>query len=247
MPDQKLLEGRIALVTGASRGVGYEAALGLAKAGAHIIALARTVGGLEELDDDINIAGGSATLVPLDVTDFEALDRLGASIHERWGHLDILFGNAGTLGVLTPLAQNKPSVFEDVFAVNVTANFRLIRSMDPLLQASDAGRAIFMSSGAVRHQRAFVGPYTASKAALEAIVRTYAKENRLTTVNANLVDPGTLRTKMRAQYAPGENPEDVTPAKEIVPTLIELASPELTENGLVYDFPNRRWLEDSAQ
>ncbi|NKB54240.1 MAG: SDR family NAD(P)-dependent oxidoreductase [Rhizobiaceae bacterium] len=247
MTDQKPLEGRIALVTGASRGVGYEAALGLAKAGAHIIALARTVGGLEELDDDINFAGGSATLVPVDVTDFDALDRLGASIHERWGHLDILLGNAGTLGVLTPLAQNKPSVFEEVFAVNVTANFRLIRSMDPLLQASDAGRAIFMSSGAVRNERAFVGPYTASKAALEAIVRTYARENRLSSVNANLVDPGTLRTKMRAQYAPGENPEHVTPASEIVPTLIELVSPKLTQNGLVYDFPNRRWLEDSAE
>lgn len=246
MSEDKPLEGRIALVTGASRGVGYEAALGLAKAGAHIIALARTVGGLEELDDDINNAGGSATLVPLDITDFEALDRLGASIHERWGHLDILIGNAATLGVLTPLAQNKPSIFEEVFAVNVTANYRLLRSMDPLLQASDAGRAIFITSGAARSEPAYVGPYSASKAALETIVRTYAKENRLSSVNANLVNPGTLRTKMRAQYNPGENPEEVTSPKELVPSLVALSDPKLEENGLIYDFPSRSWLAEPA-
>lgn len=246
MADNKPFEGRIALVTGASRGIGYQAALGYAKAGAHVIALARTVGGLEELDDEINAAGGSATLVPLDITDFDALDRLGATIHERWGKLDILLGNAGSLGVLTPLAQNKPSVFDEVFAVNVTANFRLIRSMDPLLQAADAGRAIFISSGAARSPRPFVGPYSASKAALEALVHTYGRENRLTSVRANLVDPGTLRTKMRAQYAPGEDPQEVTPADALVPTLIELAAPDLKENGRIYDFSNKCWLAESA-
>ena len=209
--ENKPLDGRIAVVTGASRGVGYQAALGYAKAGAHVIALARTVGGLEELDDEINAAGGSATLVPVDLADYEALDRLGASIHERWGKLDILLGNAGVLGVITPLPQMKPEVFEQIFAINVTANFRLIRSLDPLLQASDAGRAIFISSGAARSRRAFVGPYAASKAALEALVASYASENRLTTLNINLVDPGTLRTNMRAQYAPGEDPLTVTP------------------------------------
>ena len=238
----KVLEGRLALVTGASRGIGYQAALGFAQAGAHVIAVARTVGGLEELDDEIAEAGGSATLVPLDITDFDALDRLGASIHERWGELDILLGNAGTLGVLTPLPQNKPSVFEEVFAINVTANYRLIRAMDPLLQASDAGRALFLTSGAARSPKAFVGPYSASKAALETLVITYAAENRLTSVTANLVDPGTLRTKMRAQYAPGENPQSVTDPAEIVPSLVDLASPKSSQNGATYHYPTKEWV-----
>jgi len=152
-PDKKL-EGRVAVVTGASRGVGYQAALGLAKQGAHIIAIARTVGGLEELDDDIQSVGGSATLVPLDLKDHDGLDRLGASINERWGKLDILLGNAAVLGVVTPLPHLKPSVFDDVMSVNVTANFRLIRSLDPLLRQSDAGRALFVTSGASRSCRA---------------------------------------------------------------------------------------------
>ena len=238
----KVLEGRLALVTGASRGIGYQAALGFAQAGAHVIAVARTVGGLEELDDEIAEAGGSATLVPLDITDFDALDRLGASIHERWGELDILLGNAGTLGVLTPLPQNKPSVFEEVFAINVTANYRLIRAMDPLLQASDAGRALFLTSGAARSPKAFVGPYSASKAALETLVITYAAENRLKSVTANLVDPGTLRTKMRAQYAPGENPQSVTDPAEIVPSLVDLASPKSSQNGATYHYPTKEWV-----
>ncbi len=241
MAEEKPLDGRLALVTGASRGVGYQAALGFARAGAHVIALARTVGGLEELDDEIIDLGGSTTLVPLDVMDFDAIDRLGASIDERWGKLDILFGNAGTLGVLTPLAQNKPSVFEEVFSINVTANYRLLRSMDPLLRESDAGRAIFMSSGAASAAPAFVGPYSASKAALEALVKSYAKENRLTSVRANLVDPGTLRTKMRAQYAPGEDPQIVTPPQDLVPFLVDMASPSLEQTGQIYDFVNRCW------
>ncbi len=235
------LEGRIAVVTGASRGIGYQAALGYAKAGAHVIAVARTVGGLEELDDQINAAGGTATLVPLDLKDFDAIDRLGASINERWGKLDVLLGNAGLLGDVTPVTQLKPHVFDDVFDVNVTANYRLIRSLDPLLQQSDAGRAIFMSSGAVRSERQYMAVYTASKAALEALVRTYAKEIENTNVRANLVDPGTLRTKMRARYAPGEDPNTVTPPEEIAPTLVELALPSLEDNGKTFDFVNRRW------
>ncbi len=242
--DAMPLSGRVAVVTGASRGLGYQAALGYAKAGAHVIALARTVGGLEELDDEIKAAGGSATLVPVDLTDYDALDRLGASIHERWGKLDILLGNAGTLGILTPLAQMKPSLFEEIFAINVTANFRLIRSLDPLLQLSDAGRAIFISSGAVRSKRAFVGPYAASKAALEALIYSYANENKQTSVNINLVDPGTLRTKMRAQYAPGEDPQTVTPPEEMVPTLIDLSSAKMNENGRLYSFPDKGWITD---
>ncbi|MEL6784203.1 MAG: SDR family NAD(P)-dependent oxidoreductase [Pseudomonadota bacterium] len=236
-----VLSNRLAVVTGASRGIGYQAALGFAKAGAHVIALARTAGGLEELDDDIRESGGAATLVPLDVTDYDALDRLGQSIFDRWGKLDILLGNAGELGVPTPLSQLKPSVFEDVMAVNVTANFRLLRSLDPLLQKSDAGRALFVTSGAARSQRPYLGPYAASKAALEVMVTAYAKENRLTTVNANLVDPGTLRTKMRRQYAPGEDPQTVTEPQAIVDTLIHLVSADNLVNGGRFSFPHQAW------
>ncbi|EFL90624.1 SDR family NAD(P)-dependent oxidoreductase [Ahrensia sp. R2A130] len=244
--SEKPLEGRVALVTGASRGIGYEAALGLARAGAHVIAVARTVGGLEDLDDAIRKDGGTATLVPLDLTDFDAIDRLGGSINERWGKLDILVGNAGALGVLTPLAQNKPAVFEQVFALNVTANYRLIRSLDPLLQKSDAGRAIFLTSGAARNSKAFVGPYSASKAALEALVRSYAAENRLNALNTNLLDPGHLRTKMRAQYAPGEDPKTVTEASAIIPAVLELASEDCDTNGGVYSLSKQGFLTESA-
>ena len=239
----KPLEGRLAVVTGASRGIGYEAALGLAKAGAHVIAIARTVGGLEDLDDAIREDGGGATLVPLDLTDFDAIDRLGGSINERWGKLDILVGNAGALGVLTPLQQNKPAVFEQVFALNVTSNYRLIRSLDPLLQRSDAGRAIFLTSGAARNPKPFVGPYAASKAALEALVKRYAAENRLNALNVNLLDPGHLRTKMRAQFAPGEDPETLAPPSTIVPALVELASPDCEVNAGIYSLSEGSFLQ----
>ncbi|MFD0915716.1 SDR family NAD(P)-dependent oxidoreductase [Pseudahrensia aquimaris] len=241
MSDQSLEE-RLAVVTGASRGVGYHAALGLAQAGAHVIAVARTQGGLEELDDEIKQAGGSATLVPLDLRDFDALDRLGGSIHERWGKLDIVLGNAGMLGTPTPLPHMTPKAFDDVMAVNVTANFRLIRSLDPLLRLSDAGRALFVTSGASRSTRPFVGPYAASKAALEAMVISYARENEKTAMKINLVDPGTLRTKMRAQYAPGEDPETVTPPEAIVPTLVDLLSPSCEETGRIFSFPDQAWM-----
>ncbi|MEL6948135.1 MAG: SDR family NAD(P)-dependent oxidoreductase [Pseudomonadota bacterium] len=237
----KPLDGRLAVVTGASRGIGYEAALGFAAAGAHVIALARTVGGLEELDDDIKDMGGSATLAPLDITDFEALDRLGATIYERWGKLDILLGNAGSLGLITPLHQMKPSVFEEVMSVNVTANYRLIRSLDPLLRLSDAGRAVFLTSGATESLRPFTGAYAASKAALDAMVRVYAKENQKTAMRINLVDPGTLRTKMRARYAPGEKPSTVTHPAAIVETLVRMVSPQEDRTGGVYDFAADGW------
>ncbi|MEM1317189.1 MAG: SDR family NAD(P)-dependent oxidoreductase [Pseudomonadota bacterium] len=243
--SDKPLESRLAVVTGASRGIGYEAALGLANAGAHVIAIARTVGGLEDLDDAIRENGGSATLVPLDLTDFDAIDRLGGSINERWGKLDILLGNAGTLGVLTPLHQNKPTMFEQVFALNVTSNYRLIRSLDPLLQKSDAGRAIFLTSGAAREPKPFIGPYAASKAALEALVTSYAGENRLNALNVNLLDPGRLRTKMRAQYAPGEDPEAVTPPSDIIPAVLELASLDCTTNGGIYSLLEKCFLDDT--
>jgi len=240
---KKVLDGRIALVTGASRGIGYHAALAYAKAGAHVIALARTVGGLEELDDEIKEAGGSATLVPLDLKDFEALDRLGETIFERWERLDILLANAAILGTVTPLHQMKPATFDDIFAVNVTANFRLVRALEPVLQKSEAGRAIFITSGAARSRRAFVGPYSASKAALEAMVTSWANENQKTALCVNLFDPATVRTKMRAQYSPGEDPETVTPPEDLAPALVELARAETVENGGIYSFANQGWLQ----
>jgi NAD(P)-dependent dehydrogenase (short-subunit alcohol dehydrogenase family) len=238
----KNLAGRIAVVTGASRGIGRAAALALAEAGAHVVALARTQGALEELDDAIQAAGGTATLVPVDLKDFDALDRLGAGINERWGKLDILFGNAGLLGGLTPLGHYDPKVWDDVMAVNVTANWRLIRSLDPLLRMSDAGRAIFVSSGAAHKCTAYWGVYSVSKAALEALVRTYAAETATTPVKAMLVNPGPLRTRMRAAAMPGEDANTLRTPEDLAPHIVRLASPDWVETGRIYDFPHDRVL-----
>ena len=235
------LDGEVALVTGASRGLGYHSALALAKAGAHVVALARTVGGLEELDDEIREAGGSATLVPIDLTDFEGLDKLAPALAERWGRLDVLFGNAGYLAPLTPLAHLQDREWQRSFDVNVTANFRLLRALDPLLRAAPKGTALFVTSGAVRSNRAYAGPYSLAKAALDALVRTYANENRQTDVTANLVDPGTLRTRMRAQYAPGEDPETVTPPQELATLMPQLVTQSRERTASTYDFPDRCW------
>ncbi len=241
MADQELA-GRIAVVTGASRGIGRAAALALAEAGAHVVALARTQGALEELDDAIRERGGSATLVPVDLKDFEALDRLGAGINERWGKLDILFGNAGLLGGLAPLGHHDPKIWDDVMAVNVTANWRLIRSLDPLLRMSDAGRAIFVSSGAAHKCTAYWGVYAVSKAVLETLARTYAAETATTPVRVMLVNPGPLRTRMRAAAMPGEDPETLRTPEELAPHILRLASPTWAETGKIYDFPQDRLL-----
>jgi NAD(P)-dependent dehydrogenase (short-subunit alcohol dehydrogenase family) len=232
----KQLENRVAVVTGASRGLGRAIALALAKEGAHIIALARTQGGLEELDDEIKSLGGSATLVPSDIKDYAAIDRLGAAIFERWKKLDILIGNAGILGKLTPLPHLDPKVFDDVMAVNVTANFRLIRSLDPLLRASDAGRAVFVTSGLAHKCFAYWGGYSMSKAALEAMVRTYALENERSAIRANCFSPGATRTKMRAQAMPGEDPETLPSAEEVAAQIIPLCLPSFTDTGAVYKY-----------
>src|SRR5690606_241102 len=200
------LSGRIAVVTGASRGIGYHLAKELAGAGAHVIAVARTVGGLEELADEIRAAGGSATLVPLDLADMAGIDRLGGAIHERWGKLDVLVANAGILGVLAPIGHVEAKVFERVMTLNVTATWRLTRSVDPLLHRSDAGRAIIMSSGAAHSARAFWGVYAASKAAVEVLARSWAEESKNTPLRVNAVNPGPTRTAMRAQAMPGEDP-----------------------------------------
>ncbi len=234
----KPLENRVAVVTGASRGIGYALARKLAGEGAHVIALARTVGGLEELDDEIKQAGGSATLVPTDVRDYEAIDRLGAAIHERWGKLDVVIGNAGVLGKLTPLGHLEPKVWDEVMAVNVTANWRLIRSLDPLLQRSDAGRALFISSGAVHAGVPYWGAYAASKAALETLVKTYARENATTNVKANLLNPGPIRTAMRARAMPGEDPDMLPRPRELADAAISLCLSECTSSGAIFDFKN---------
>ncbi len=229
------LDGRLVLVTGASRGLGRASALALAKAGAHVIATARTAGGLEELDDEIRADGGEATLVPLDLRDGDAIDRLGAEIHRRWGRLDGFFGNAGLLGVLTPLAHLDVKVWDETLAVNLTANWRMIRSLDPLLRQSDAGRALFVTSGAVRNCRPFWGTYSITKAGLEALVRTYAAEMKSTAVRANLLEPGPMRTAMRAKAMPGEDPSSVTPPEDIAPIVVEMLSPEFEQTGVMYD------------
>ncbi len=224
--------GRVVLVTGASRGIGRAAATALAAEGAHVIAVARTVGALEDLDDEIKKAGNDgATLVPLNLRDFDALDRLGATIYERWGKLDGFFGNAGVLGELTPLGHLDPKVWQEAIDVNVTANWRLIRSLDPLLKKSDAGRALFVTTGAARKHTPFWGVYAITKAALESLVLTYAAECASTNVKANLLSPGPLRTRMRAKAMPGEDPQSLQPPEAVAPMIVEWLSPACTKNG----------------
>ena len=230
------LEGRVALITGASRGIGRAAAVGLAAAGAHVILVARTVGGLEEADDEVKRVGGSATLVPLNIRDFDALDRLGRSVFDRWGKLDAFLGNAGSLGVLTPLSHLEPKIFQELIEVNVTANWRLIRSLDPLLRLSDAGRALFVTSGAARVFTPFWGGYGMAKAALESLALTYAAECATTNVKVNLLSPGPVRTGMRAKAMPGEDPQTLPPPEALVPLIVELLSPANNKNGELVKF-----------
>lgn len=230
------MEGRLALVTGASRGIGRAAAIALAKAGAHVICAARTVGGLEETDDEIQKAGGTATLVPINLRDFDAIDRLGASIHERWGKLDAFLGNAGVLGALTPLAHIEPKTFTEVMDVNVTANWRLIRSLDPLLRGSDAGRVLFITSGAARKHNAYWGAYAVSKAALESMALTYAVECSVTNIKVNLLNPGPLRTAMRKKAMPGEDPMSLRTPDDLAPKIVDMLSPGYPETEQVIHF-----------
>jgi NAD(P)-dependent dehydrogenase (short-subunit alcohol dehydrogenase family) len=233
------LSGRIVVVTGVSRGIGWNVALAVAEAGAHVVALARTVGALEELDDAIKAKGGSATLVPLDLRDLEAIDRLGYSIYERWGKLDGLVGNAGQLGLITPVAHLDQKEWDTVMTVNVTANDRLIRSLDPLLRQSDAGRSLFLTSGAAVTCKPYWGAYSASKAALEAIVRTYAAEIDSSTVRTNLFDPGPLRTQMRAKAKPGEDPDTLQHPRVVAADIVRMIAPDFTDNGTRFEFLTR--------
>ena len=233
------LSDKVVLVTGASRGIGYQAALEVARRGAHVIALARTVGGLEDLDDDIKKLGGSATLVPFDLRDGDGIDRLGASIFERWGRLDGLVANAAQLGVLSPVAHLEPKEFEQTLALNVTANYRLIRSLDVLLRQSAAGRAVFLTSGAAHGVMPFWGLYAASKAALETLVRSYAEELTISKAKANVFNPGHTRTQMHAKAFPGADPDDFQWPAAVAPALIDMIMPAYAENGVYYNFPTR--------
>jgi NAD(P)-dependent dehydrogenase (short-subunit alcohol dehydrogenase family) len=226
----------IALVTGASRGIGRATALALARAGAHVVAVARTVGGLEELDDAIRAAGGSATLVPLDLKDVPGIARLAAALNERYRRLDVLVGNAGILGPLSPLDHVEPKAWDDVLAVNVTANWHLIRAMDALLKRASAGRVVFVTSGIVARPRAYWGPYAISKAALEALARTYAAETVSTNIRVNLFNPGATRTRMRATAMPGEDPEDLKTPEPVADQILELCLPKFEETGKLYDY-----------
>ena len=239
----KPLADKIALVTGASRGLGAALALHLAEAGAHIVAVARTVGGLEELDDKIQAAGSTATLVPLDLKDSDGIARLALALNERYKRLDVLVGNAGVLGPLSPLGHVGPKDWDNVFAVNVTANWQLIRCMDPLLQRSEAGRAVFLTSGAANNGRAYWGPYATSKAALEALVRTYAAENETTKVRANLFSPGPTRTRMNAAAFPGIDPMTLPTAEEVCKMIVPLCLPDCAESGKLYSYRAGKFLE----
>ena len=241
------LASRIALVTGASRGIGHATARALARAGAHVIAVARTQGGLEELDDAIRNEGGSATLVPLNLTDFEGIARLGAALHERYGKLDILIGNAGVAGPSSPLGHIELKPWNDVMAVNVTANFQLVRCMEPLLKQSDAGRAVFITSGAankssVAHSR----PYAASKSALETLARGWANETATTPIRVNLFSPGPIRTRMRATVMPGEDPLTLDTPEQAAELILPLCLPSWNETGKLYDYPTRALLSFRA-
>ena len=245
IPD---LTGRLAVVTGASRGIGYFIAKQMAAAGAHVIAVARTVGGLEELDDEIKAENkrsgkGEATLVPLDLADMEGIDRLGGAIHERWGKLDILVANAGVLGTISPIDHVEAKVFEKVMTINVTATWRLIRSLAPLLLKSDAGRAVLLSSSAAHKCKPFWGPYSASKAAVEALARTWAGETQRTALRITSLDPGATRTAMRAQAVPGEDPETVQHPSEVAKAILPLVSPDYAETGKLFDMRQGRLVE----
>ena len=239
------LAGRIALVTGASRGIGRASALALAGAGAHVIALGRTQGALEELDDEITAAGGHRpTLVPMDLAEADGIDALGLEIFQRHKKLDVLVHAAAILGGLWPVAHIDPKQWDRIVAANFTAAYRLIRSLEPLLRQSDRGRALFLTSGVASRPRAFWGAYAATKAGVEALVRAWADEIEHTGVRAAIVDPGVMRTRMRAQAFPGEDPTTLPDPAEIGPMIVELsAAPDLglpTENHRFRDWQAAR-------
>jgi len=229
--NEQVLKGRVALITGASRGIGEAVAKAYARAGAHVVLVARNTRALEALDDQIRGEGGAATLIPLDLLDFAKVDTLGPALAEKFGRLDVFVGNAGMLGTLGPLGHTDAKEWDQVVGLNLTANFRLIRTLDPLLRASDAGRVIFVSSSAAEGYRAYWGAYAATKAALESLARTYKSETEQTNLRVNIVDPGKTRTKMRAAAFPGEKPETLKTPDDITDVFLDLAMPGCSRNG----------------
>jgi NAD(P)-dependent dehydrogenase (short-subunit alcohol dehydrogenase family) len=229
------LKDRIALITGASRGLGRAVAIRFAQEGAKVLLLARKLKALEAVDDAIESAGGKATLIPLDLTDGKAIDALGPSLYERFGRLDVLVGNAAILGALSPLPHIKSEHWERVFATNLTANWRLIRTLDPLLRASDSGRVIFVTSNVARSARAYWAPYSVSKAALECLARTYANETADTAIKVNLLDPGAVATGMRAEAYPGEDPATLRTPEEVTEAFVALAMASYDKTGQILD------------
>ena len=225
------LSGKLALITGASRGIGAAVAECFAREGAHAVLAARTVGGLEETDDRVRAAGGSATLVPFDLREFSKIDELAAALYERWGRLDILVGNAAEFGTFSPLGHIDPQLWGEVMDLNLTANWRLIRAMDPLLRAAPAGRAIFVTSRLGRDALPYYGPYAVSKTGLETLARVYAGEVARTAVRVNLIDPGVVGTRLRARIFPGENPAGLPSPESVAGAFIDLAAPECVRNG----------------
>jgi NAD(P)-dependent dehydrogenase (short-subunit alcohol dehydrogenase family) len=232
-------DGRIVLITGASRGIGRAAAIALAAEKAHLILVARSVDGLEATDDAVRAAGGSATLVPLDLHDGAALDRLGASLFERWGRLDGFFANAAVLGALTPITHLDVKLFDVLLAVNVTANWRLLRSLDPLLKRSEAGRVVFVSSSVARQSRPFWGGYAMSKAALESLALTYATECATSAVRVNILNPGATATAMRAKAMPGEDASVLPTPEDVAALAVQMLAAEWSENGVCVNY--REW------
>jgi NAD(P)-dependent dehydrogenase (short-subunit alcohol dehydrogenase family) len=237
------MNGRVALVTGATRGIGRAVALAYAQAGAHVILTGRTQGALAEIDDEIRaLTGKNASLITLNLKHGDKIDALGPSLYERFGKLDVLVSCAGILGTLTPLGHLSTDAWAEVMEINLTANMRLIRTLGPLLEKSDAGRAIFVTSGAAQAKNAYWGPYAVSKAGLDALVKTYAQEVAATKVRVNLLSPGPIRTAMRAKAFPGEDAATLKTPEDIAPTFVMLADPALTENGRIYDFKTETWL-----
>ena len=241
------LASRIAVVTGASRGIGYATALALAKAGAHVVAIARTQGGLEELDDAIRADGGAAaTLVPLDIKDSDGIARLALALNERHSKLDILVGNAGIAGTTAPLGHVDPKAWQDSLAVNLTANFQLIRCMEPLMMRSDAGRAVFVTSGVAHKALAYWGNYATAKAGLEMLARTWASETITTNIRVNLFNPGPIRTRMRAGVMPGEDPLTLDTPEQAAEFIVPMCAPDWRESGKFYDYPSKTLMSFNA-
>ena len=229
------LKDRIALITGASRGIGRAVAIAFAREGAHVLLLARGQKALEAVDDDVRALSGKASLIPLDLAKGEAIDALGPTLYERFGRLDILVGNAAILGRLTPLTHIPSEHWERAFAINVTANWRLIRTLDPLLRRSDSGRVILVTSGVAHSARTYWAPYSVSKAALEALAKTYANETADSAIKVNLIDPGATATRMRAEAYPGEDQTKLRTPEQVAEKFVDLATPDWTETGQIVE------------